>query len=112
LQEPELSLRRCSAATISDIAKHSPELAQGIVDSGVVPFIAPLITHTDTKLKREVLSTYLCVKAFSSRVGPASLKQPEYLAYWLSTSLVGGTCGNKVYRLNNTSDVQQTNQSL
>ena len=49
-----MSLRRIAACTLADIAKHSPELSQTIVDAGVVPFIAPLITHGDSKLRREV----------------------------------------------------------
>jgi hypothetical protein len=54
LQEPELLLRRTAACTLLEIAKHSPELAQGIVDAGTIPFIAPLVSHGDAKLRREV----------------------------------------------------------
>ena len=35
VQEPELSLKRVAASALSDIAKHTPELAQGVVDAGV-----------------------------------------------------------------------------
>jgi len=56
LQEPELSLRRIAAALLADIAKHTPELAQGVVDAGTVPFTAPLINHADAKLKKDVWS--------------------------------------------------------
>ena len=59
LQEPELSLRRTAACTLADIAKHTPELAQGIVDAGTVPFVAPLVSHGDAKLRREVTSSAL-----------------------------------------------------
>lgn len=34
-QEPELFLKRIAASTISDIAKHDPELAQAVVDAGM-----------------------------------------------------------------------------
>ena len=39
---------------ISDICKHSPELAQAVVDAGAVAYLAPLIVHPDAKLKRQV----------------------------------------------------------
>ncbi len=42
------------ASAFSEIAKHTPELAQAVVDCGLVPFIAPLLSHLDQKLKREV----------------------------------------------------------
>lgn len=45
VQEPELSLKRISASAISDIAKHTPELAQAVVDAGAVAYLAPLITN-------------------------------------------------------------------
>ena len=35
VQEPELSLKRVAASALSDIAKHTPELAQGVVDAGL-----------------------------------------------------------------------------
>lgn len=34
VQEPELSLKRVAASALSDIAKHTPELAQAVVDAG------------------------------------------------------------------------------
>jgi hypothetical protein len=54
LQEPELTLKRIAASTLSEICKHSPELAQIVVDSGSVPYLAPMISHPDSKLKRQV----------------------------------------------------------
>ncbi len=36
-QEPELSLKRIAASALSDIAKHTPELAQAVVDAGMLP---------------------------------------------------------------------------
>lgn len=35
VQEPELSLKRVAASALSDIAKHTPELAQAVVDAGL-----------------------------------------------------------------------------
>ena len=34
-QEPELGLRRVAASALADIAKHSPELAQAVIDAGM-----------------------------------------------------------------------------
>jgi predicted ATPase len=53
-QEPELSLRRASALAMAEISKHAPELAQIAIDAKIVPLIAPLVTHSDAKLKRQV----------------------------------------------------------
>ncbi len=33
-QEPELALKRVAASALSDMAKHTPELAQAVVDAG------------------------------------------------------------------------------
>jgi hypothetical protein len=54
VQEPELSLKRVAASALSDIAKHTPELAQVVVDTGAVPYLAPLLVNQDAKLKRQV----------------------------------------------------------
>ena len=54
MQEPELSLKRIAASALSDLAKHSPELAQAVVDAGAVAYLAPLVTNQDPKLKRQV----------------------------------------------------------
>eukprot|EP00965_Chrysotila_dentata_P236340 6201265-Pleurochrysis_carterae.AAC.4 len=54
VQEPELTLKRIAASALSDICKHSPELAQAVVDGGAVAYLAPLILNTDGKLKRQV----------------------------------------------------------
>jgi len=56
VQEPELSLKRVAASALSDICKHSPELAQAVVDGGAVAYVAPLILSPDGKLKRQVCS--------------------------------------------------------
>lgn len=54
LQEPELSLKRIAASALSDISKHTPELAQAVVDAGAVQYLAPLVINQDAKLKRQV----------------------------------------------------------
>mmetsp|Transcript_17957 Transcript_17957/g.56306 ORF Transcript_17957/g.56306 Transcript_17957/m.56306 type:complete len:224 (-) Transcript_17957:953-1624(-) len=41
---------------MSDICKHSPELAQAVVDAGAVGYLAPLLTHPDAKMKRQICS--------------------------------------------------------
>jgi len=51
VQEPELSLKRISASALSDICKHSPELAQTVVDSGAIAHLAQMILNPDAKLK-------------------------------------------------------------
>ena len=43
VQEPELSLKRVAASALSDIAKHTPELAQAVVDAGLSAYINPLL---------------------------------------------------------------------
>jgi hypothetical protein len=53
-QEPELSLKRVAASSLADISKHTPELAQAVVDAGAVPYVAALIVNPDGKLKRQV----------------------------------------------------------
>lgn len=35
VQEPELNLKRVAASALSDIAKHTAELAQAVVDAGM-----------------------------------------------------------------------------
>eukprot|EP00063_Salmo_salar_P037781 XP_014012616.1 PREDICTED: sperm-associated antigen 6-like [Salmo salar] len=39
-----------------DIAKHSPELAQTVVDTGAIAHLAQMILNPDAKLKRQVFS--------------------------------------------------------
>jgi len=39
---------------LSEICKHSPELAQSVVDHGAPPFLSALISHGDAQLKRQV----------------------------------------------------------
>jgi hypothetical protein len=40
IQEPEISLKRISASALSDLCKHSPELAQTVVDGGAIAYLA------------------------------------------------------------------------
>ena len=47
VQEPELTLKRIAASALADIAKHTSELAQSVVDAGAVPYLAALISHPD-----------------------------------------------------------------
>lgn len=51
IQEPEVALKRIAASSLSDIAKHSPELAQIVVDSGAIAHLAQMILNPDAKLK-------------------------------------------------------------
>ncbi len=53
-QEPELTLKRISASALSDISKHSPELAQAVVDAGAVSLLSKDVSHVDAALKRQV----------------------------------------------------------
>merc|ERR1711920_463324 len=55
-QEPELTLKRIAASSLSDICKHSPDLAQTVVDAGAVSLLAKDISHNDAPLKRQVCS--------------------------------------------------------
>jgi hypothetical protein len=61
-QEPELSLKRIASSALSDISKHTPELAQAVVDAGAVQYLAPLVINQDAKLKRQV-----CMRVFDTR---------------------------------------------
>lgn len=55
-QEPEIALKRIAASALSDISKHTPELAQTVVDAGAIAYLAQLLEVQDSKLKRQVLS--------------------------------------------------------
>ncbi len=54
LQEPEIALKRVAASALSDIAKHSPELAQTVVDAGAIAHLAQMILNPDAQLKVEI----------------------------------------------------------
>lgn len=51
IQEPEIALKRIAASALSDISKHSPELAQTVVDAGAIAHLAQMILNPDAKLK-------------------------------------------------------------
>jgi len=51
LQEPELYIKQIAASAISDISKHSTELAQAIVDAGAIVFLAKTLANPDAKAK-------------------------------------------------------------
>lgn len=51
IQEPEIALKRIAVSALSDIAKHSPELAQTVVDAGVIAHLTQMILNPDAKLK-------------------------------------------------------------
>lgn len=51
IQEPEVALKRIAASALSDLSKHSPELAQTVVDAGAIAHLAQMILYPDAKLK-------------------------------------------------------------
>jgi len=51
LQEPELYVKQIGASAISDISKHSVELAQIVVDAGAIFFLAKILANLDVKAK-------------------------------------------------------------
>jgi len=51
LQEPELYIKQIGASAISDISKHSIELAQAVVDTGAIAFLAKTLANPDAKAK-------------------------------------------------------------
>jgi hypothetical protein len=51
LQEPELYIKQISASAISDISKHSIELAQIVVDAGAIYFLVKILANIDPKAK-------------------------------------------------------------
>lgn len=57
LQEPDPNLKRISASALNEIAKHSVDLAQLVVDSGAVPYLSQQINHHDSQLKKQVCQT-------------------------------------------------------
>lgn len=44
-------MKRVAASALSDIAKHSPELAQTVVDAGAIAHLAQMILNPDAQLK-------------------------------------------------------------
>lgn len=46
-----MALKRIAASTLSDISKHTPELAQTVVDTGAIAHLVQMILNPDAKLK-------------------------------------------------------------
>ena len=65
IQEPEISLKRISASSLGDICKHSPELAQAVVDAGAVAYLAPLINHPGTTHPYTLYHTHIYAPSWS-----------------------------------------------
>ena len=53
-QEPEVVLKHIAAFSLRELAKHSAEQAQSVVDAGAVAYLAPLLQIQDIKVKRQV----------------------------------------------------------
>lgn len=51
LLEPDVALKRIAASTLSDVSKHTAELAQAVVDTGAIAHLAQMILNSDGKLK-------------------------------------------------------------
>jgi hypothetical protein len=51
-------LKRVAASALSDIAKHSPELAQTVVDAGAIAHLAQMILNPDAQLKVHILNYF------------------------------------------------------
>lgn len=51
LQEPEVNVRVVSASALADIAKHSEDTAQSVLDAGAVPHLVRATSNLDTRLK-------------------------------------------------------------
>ncbi|KAJ8978687.1 hypothetical protein NQ317_015656 [Molorchus minor] len=89
LQEPELSLKQITTSAISDIAKHSLELAQNVTDSGVVPYLAKNLENTDEKLKRQVLTALSSCAKHSTELAEAVVEAEVFPSVLL---LLGHPC--------------------
>lgn len=57
LQEPDPNLKRIAALALNEIAKHSMDLAQTVIDAGAVPYLTQQINHHDAQLKKQVCQT-------------------------------------------------------
>ncbi|GAA6094710.1 sperm-associated antigen 6-like, partial [Tachysurus ichikawai] len=77
-----IALKRISASTLSDISKHSPELAQIAVDTGAIAHLAQLSLYPDAKLKCQISkhSVDLAELVVEAEIFPtvlACLKDPD-----------------------------------
>ena len=50
LQEPDPNLKRIAALALNEVAKHSLDLAQTVIDAGAVPYLTQQINHHDAQL--------------------------------------------------------------
>lgn len=51
-----MSLKRIAASALSDIAKHSPDLAQSVADGGAIAYLSQCCSSPDSQLKRQVFA--------------------------------------------------------
>jgi hypothetical protein len=58
-------LKRVAASALSDIAKHSPELAQTVVDAGAIAHLAQMILNPDAQLKVHILNYFFFLSKFN-----------------------------------------------
>ena len=93
-QEPEISLKRIAASALSDIAKHSPELAQAEGCSAVT-YLAVLIGHSDTKLKRQVCMGLAQIATVLTL--PKSLSKQDFPKYWSALKIQTATFKERIY---------------
>lgn len=66
LQEPELSIKQAAAGALSEIAKHSVELAQYVADGTAIIHLAKNLKNPDDKLKRLVLACLSITRLYST----------------------------------------------
>lgn len=57
LQEPDPNLKRIAALALNEVGKHSPDLAQVVLDAGAAPYLAQQINHHDAQLKKQTCQT-------------------------------------------------------
>ena len=88
LLEPEMALKRIAASTLSDISKHTPELAQTVVDTGAIAHLAHMILSRDAKLKVGLLRTSRCFTMKESQKHQfhcfLTVRQSSMFKYFLS----------------------------
>ncbi len=58
-------MKRVAASALSDIAKHSPELAQTVVDAGAIAHLAQMILNPDAQLKVHILNYFFFLSKFN-----------------------------------------------
>lgn len=60
IQEPEHPLKRVAASALSDICKHSVELAHTVTDAGAIAHLVRMMLDNDEKLKVQGLYDSCC----------------------------------------------------